>query len=192
MIRAITLAASLAAALAAAVPQVAAAQDAAQWQRAGDAFARKMAAEGRIVLHLGERVVLRLDENNKAFVEATGPASNGVLGDGPHTPDGALAFTLGMDAKAGWVLKAENGAEQSIAYGALIAVPMGESLGLATTSTCSVPSGVVGLESWQNEVVMIALGPFQPRDEGASKCETLAKPPGGALPVAAAESPAQG
>ncbi len=187
MIRAIVLAAALAPAFFwAAAPQVAAAQEPTQWSQAGEAFARKMAAEGRIVLRLGERIVVRLDENNRASVEATGPASNGVLGDAPQTPDGSLAFTLGMDAKAGWVLKAENGAEQSIAYGALIAVPMGQSLGLATTSTCSVPSGVVGLESWQNEVVMIALGPFMPREEGASRCETLAKPPGGALPVAAA------
>jgi hypothetical protein len=181
MIRALVLAAALVAA-----PQLAAAQSANEWAQAGEAFARKMTAEGRVVLRLGERIVVRLDENNKAMVETTGPASNGVLGDGAPTPDGALAFTLGMDAKAGWVLKTENGAEQPIAYGALIAVPMGANLGLATTSTCSVPSGVVGLESWQNEVVMIALGPFAPRPEGASQCETLAKPPGGALPVAAA------
>ncbi len=179
MIRAIVLAAALA------VPQVAAAQST-EWAQAGEAFARKMTAEGRVVLRLGERIVVRLDQDNKAYVEATGPASGGVMAGGPSTPDGALAFTLGIDAKAGWVLKTENGAESAIAYGALIAVPIGENLGLAPTSTCSVPSGVVGLESWQNEVVMIALGPFSPRPEGASRCETLAKPPGGALPVAEA------
>ena len=65
----------------------------------------------------------------------------------------------------------------------MIGVPVGDSLAVARTSICAVPSRVVGLEHWRDEVVLIALGPFMRRDEGKPSCETLAPPPPGGEPA---------
>lgn len=154
------------------------------WEKAAEAAARNFVAEGRIVVRPGERVVVRFDADFTAHVESVGPASGAVFSTEKTVQDGAVAFSLGEDAQAGWVLKAENGLAAPVVYGALIGVGAGENIALAPTSICAVPPHVVGLEMWRAPLVLIALGPFAPRAEGQGRCETLAPPPANIRPGA--------
>jgi hypothetical protein len=164
-------------------PRLAAASEPPSWDQAAQAFTDAMTAEGRVVVRLGERVVVRLDAELRPHVESVGPSSGPAYSVQQSVPEGAVAFSLGADPQAGLVLKAENGLSTPLAYGALIVVGAGENIGIAPTSICTVPSHVVGLEMWRDPVLMIALGPFSPRKGEAVVCETLAPPPGRAAPA---------
>jgi hypothetical protein len=147
------------------------------WDRAAEASARNLAEEGRIVVRLGERVIVAFDEDLDPRVEAVEPSDVSIADTPRPVRDGAMAFSLIHDDAAGWVLKAENGLKTSMAYGAMIGHPIDENMGLAPSSTCSIAPRIVGIEQWRYEVVMVALGPFQTRPDGPGRCETLAPPP---------------
>jgi hypothetical protein len=150
------------------------------WESAAAGFSRAVEAEGRVVVHRGERIVVRLDAKGRPHVESAGPAAGPILSGGSPVQDGTMVFTLDEDETAGWTLKAENGLPTAMLYGAMIGVAAGPGLGVARTSICTVPAGIVGLERWRDEVVLIALGPFAPRDADQLTCETIAAPPPGA------------
>ena len=149
------------------------------WDRAAAGFARMMTAEGRVMVRVGERVTITLDKDNRPHVESVEPFAGSAFTTERTAADGSMAFSLSRDAAGGgWLLKVENWLATAVAYGAVLGVPVGDSLAFATTSICDVPSHVVGLERWANPIAMVALGPFQPRAAGAPlTCETLAAAP---------------
>lgn len=147
------------------------------WDNAAAGAQRLFIGEGRVVIHRGERVVLTFDKDFQPQVESVEPVLGDVMSTARTARAGTIAFSLAPDADAASVLKVENGLSTPVVYGAMLALPLGDSVALHPTSTCAVGAGVVAFERWRNEVVLIGLAPFQARPQGASGCEVLAPPP---------------
>jgi len=177
-----TATAAIAAALAssfawAAAPAPPAAEPPHSWDNAAAGAQRLFIGEGRVVIHRGERVVLTFDKDLQPTVESVEPFRGDVMSTARTARAGTIVFSLAPDAEAASVLKVENGLAMPVVYGAMLALPFGDSVALHPTSTCAVGAGLVAFERWRNEVVLIGLAPFEARPQGASGCGVLAAPP---------------
>jgi hypothetical protein len=134
--------------------------------------------DGRFLISMGERAVVRFDAAMKPTIvslEKVDPASAGSLER--NLGDGLVSFTLGSGVNDTHVLRVESGLADNFDYGAVIGMQVGQGFGLAPTSTCTIPTGKIGLETWPDPPAIVLLGPFTTSAGQRPSCATRASLP---------------
>lgn len=140
--------------------------------------------QGTLNVAVGERVTLRRLENGafelvKAEVvgaEAALPPANAKPADMRglnQAAPGTVVFTLGLRRDVGSFLKVENGLDAGFKYvGYIVRYVGGEPRGPSRTSVCTVPSGLIAFEHWNEPVIQAIAGGLTTTADEAPVCES--------------------
>lgn len=135
--------------------------------------------QGTLNVAVGERATMRQNADgtydlihvDRISVGDVLPPAEGSRADLNKASAGTIRFGLHARQDVGSLLKVENGQDKGLKYAGLIVRYIGgQARGPEVTSVCTVPSGMVSFEHWQEPVIQIVIAGLEPSDDTLPVC----------------------